>query len=178
MFKSMWSLNGRVRRRDFIVTSLAFSSVYVALNATIAFIPGIAQTVTGLIVDAAFFWLVAVAGPYKRFHDLNRSGSFQLAFLALGAAAFAMLLFYLFSSINAVNSITIGPGNTTPQEMADSMHPMGSFGFYLMFVLIGLTSLIGFVGAMYLTFAPGTDGPNSYGPDPKAAFEVEGEKRT
>jgi uncharacterized membrane protein YhaH (DUF805 family) len=67
------------------------------------------------------------------------------------------LLTALFGLATLIPNIAVG---------ARRLHDTGKSGWFLLF---GLIPLFGWAYLLFLYVQPGTDGPNAYGPDPKAA---------
>jgi uncharacterized membrane protein YhaH (DUF805 family) len=136
----LFGLDGRIGRAQFWLGTILIAAVSIAATyAIIAFI-GVSRAAVAFSAAVAF----ALAYPSyavmaKRFQDRNRPGWFALIALV---PTYAVNLLYTF-------------------EIFDSLEPSGlAQGADVIISLIFLSFLV------VLGFLKGTQGPNSYGPDP------------
>lgn len=104
-------------------------------------------------------WPVLVAHPWRRLHDLGRSGRWHLVFLLFYGIGFAFLLAEYVPNEGGWAALFDGaPSVTVDDELTAS--GLGGFSTLLIFLTIEVGWLYGF---------PGQRGVNRYGPDPRDA---------
>lgn len=155
----LFSAKGRIRRRDYWLSSLGLGVVYWLLyivghilisgNPFSEFFTDFAGILSGEpTLYTQFVWGVILLGQWpavcimaKRWHDRNRSG--WLAGVVLGI-----------SLLSNVSQILYGPQSASPNPLLTAI-----LGFAVLAVSIWALIELGFLD--------GTKGPNKYGPSPK-----------
>ena len=140
-----------MRRRDLALYSLLPFVVIMAV-ADRADSAAIAVLAWALVA-----WPVLIAHPWRRLHDLGRSGRWHLVFLAFYALGFAFFLGEYVPSEGGWAALFDGEPSVTVDD-ALTASGLGGFSTLLIFLTIELAWLYGF---------PGQRGANRYGPDPK-----------
>ncbi|GGY41836.1 DUF805 domain-containing protein [Parvularcula lutaonensis] len=165
MFDFLFNPSGRISRKGYWI---GFLLPYLALTELaprlLGGVPGMG-VVFGLIA-LFYLWPSVIAVPFKRMHDLGKSG-----WLYLGAMIVALVLI--------VAAVVMGAGQADGgfEGFAAQMESMpedevGMFMFELVMkspaamVMGAMASIIYFGFVIYLLFFPGQSGPNQYGNDP------------
>jgi len=111
--------------------------------------------VSGL-VWALILWPLLIATPWKRFHDIGRTGKWNAVFLAFYALGFGFFLGEYVPAEGGWSALFDGEQPTaTDDDLTAS--GLGGFSTVLIFLPIQL---------FWLYLIPGTEGENRYGPSP------------
>ncbi|MEM9809843.1 MAG: DUF805 domain-containing protein [Pseudomonadota bacterium] len=102
-------------------------------------------------------WPVLIATPWRRLHDMNRRGHWNLIFIAFYLIGFSFFLAEYVSAEGGWAQLFDGqPPQATDDEL--TANGLGGFSTILIFLPIQL---------FWLYLIPGTRGENRYGPPPR-----------
>ena len=145
-----------MRRRDLLLFSLLPFGVVMAVA------DALDSAVASAIGWALVAWPVLVAHPWRRLHDLGRTGRWHYVFLFFYALGFAFFLGEYVPSEGGWAALFDGvPSVTVDDQLTAS--GLGGLSTLLIFLTIEVVWLYGF---------PGQRGLNRFGPDPKASAET------
>ena len=153
--------SGRATRAEYwwwVLAGLTGSSIFTAVDSSIASFSGQGYTPFATIFTLAII-LPGLAVTARRLHDIGKSGSWQLAWVAI----------YLLALIPIVVGLVI---SISPDGFAlDSLSgDEGSFLPLLMGFAITLLIWLGvFIWSLIWLISQGQAGPNRYGPDPRVS---------
>ncbi|WP_031555283.1 DUF805 domain-containing protein [Parvularcula oceani] len=146
---------GRIGRRQLFV------GLFLPFLLLAAIVDAFDSAALSLAFWLASAWPVFVATPWKRMHDMGRTGRWNLVFYLFYAIGFAFFLSEYVSAEGGWGALFDGvPAETTSQDLTAS--GMGGFSTVLIFLPIQIA---------WLYFIPGKRGPNDYGPGSLAQFE-------
>lgn len=170
MFDFLFNPSGRISRKGYLFGF--FLPYMLLLTLPSLLIPGggkfgIYTTVLGLF----FFWPSTIAVPFKRFHDLGRSGWWHIGILAAGT------LLGLYASASIVMQAF-----TDPASVEGALDPAGKPGWQVTrdtfafiadkpdrLVALVLSMVIQYGEMIFFLAAPGQRAANAYGQDPLAS---------
>ena len=144
-----------MRRRDLALFSL------LPFVAVMAVTDALDSAVASGIGWALVAWPVLIAHPWRRLHDLGRTGRWHYVFLFFYALGFAFFLSEYVPSEGGWAALFDGEPSVTVDD-ALTASGLGGLSTLLIFLPIQIVWLYGF---------PGQRGENRFGPDPKAATQ-------
>ena len=111
----------------------------------------------------AFAWPLLIATPWKRLHDMDRSGRWTLIFVVFYVIGFFFFLAEYAGAEGGWHKLFDGaPPETTDKDL--TANGLGGFSTVLIFLPIQL---------FWLYLVPGTKGDNRYGPPPQPGKTVQ-----
>lgn len=163
-FSKLFTFDGRARRSEFWYYQLFIYILQVLLTLTVSIVKLIPTIGSGnyqpvnsnlfflidLIVSTALF-LLTLSVDVRRLHDIECSGWMILPLKVIPFILGGIMLLFKYSSL------TFQDGGYAPNEVVEILST-----FIIIFLLTIAIDIIKIV----LYCKPGTEGPNSYGPDP------------
>ncbi|WP_114389027.1 DUF805 domain-containing protein [Notoacmeibacter marinus] len=160
MFRNLFRFTGRASRKTFWLTQLFIIGVSVVVGLAVGVFAGVGSVFLGdgqptstatlfgggliaivMIALNIVVFIISLAVSARRLHDLNRSAWWLVGFFAASVLLSAL----------GYAGMDVQTGDNMPSAL-----------FGVLNLLIGIGAIV------YLGFIRGTDGPNRYGPDPRA----------
>ena len=149
--------------RFLVTTRGRLSRRQIALYSFLPFLAVMAVTdwanswAVSLLGWAVLAWPVLIAHPWRRLHDLGRSGRWNLVFLAFYALGFGFFFSEYVPSEGGWAALFDGRPSVTVDD-AMTASGLGGFSTVLIFLPIQIA---------WLYLFPGQSGENRFGPDPR-----------
>ena len=171
-----WSWRGRMSQGEYVIFRMLFSAVFAVLFLLSAVMSVGAFTSGDLILSIGFCSIliglayVWIGTDVRRFHDLGFSGWYLLSFYAIQIAIVVGIVFLLAG--RSGEEVITGPHGRYFMVKKSAWTFSNCFNMSNWFRVIKekgwLRWLIGAVNLVVFVFGNGTEGPNKYGPDPRA----------
>ena len=180
-FSKYFTINGRARRSEywyFSLFCLIVSILFLMLKSIIESIyPFMGESMVCVfrIFLETFYWVLNIAiliptftVSVRRLHDIDTSGWLAVLFLIPTVIAYA---FDAAMKLSGFYTTMANLGNLPPSELANTLKTMikPPVAFYFFELGVVIASIIVFS-------LRGTEGPNTYGPDPIRVISTDGEE--